>query len=45
MKKIVVIDGGPRKNMNTAAVIRAFADGVGSVGKEIEVKVVIRTQL
>ncbi len=40
MKKIVVIDGGPRKNMNTAAVIRAFADGVESVGKEIEVKVV-----
>ena len=38
MKKIVIIDGGPRKNMNTAAMIGAFSDGAKSVGEAIEVK-------
>ena len=38
MKKIVIIDGGPRKNMNTAAMIGAFSDGAMSVGEAIEVK-------
>ncbi|MBQ7820152.1 MAG: flavodoxin family protein [Bacteroidales bacterium] len=40
MKKIVVIDGGPRKNMNTASVIRAFVEGAKSVSSDAEVKVV-----
>ena len=40
MKKIMIIDGGPRKNMNTAAMIEKFADGVKSVSEEIEVKTV-----
>lgn len=38
MKKIVIIDGGPRKKMNTAAMIRAFSDGAKSVSDAIEVK-------
>lgn len=38
MKKIVIIDGGPRKNMNTAAMIEAFTRGVKSVDGEIDVK-------
>ena len=38
MKKIVIIDGGPRKNMNTAAMIEAFTHGVKSVNEEIDVK-------
>ena len=40
MKKIMIIDGGPRKNMNTAAMIEAFANGAKSVSDEIEVKTV-----
>ena len=39
MKKIMIIDGGPRKNMNTAAMIEAFANGAKSVSEDIEVKV------
>lgn len=39
-KKIMIIDGGPRKNMNTAAMIEAFANGAKSVSEEIEVKTV-----
>ena len=31
-KKIILIDGGPRKNMNTAKMIEAFAEGVIVVG-------------
>ena len=27
MKKIIVIDGGPRKNMNTAKLLQRFAEG------------------
>lgn len=38
MKKIVIIDGGPRKNMNTGAMIEAFTRGVKSVDGEIDVK-------
>ena len=34
MKKIVIIDGGPRKGMNTAQMIEAFANGAKSVGGE-----------
>ena len=36
--KIMIIDCGPRKNMNTAAMIEAFAKGAKSVSDEIEVK-------
>ena len=38
MKKIVVIDGGPRKNFNTASMLEKFAEGASSVSDEIEVK-------
>ena len=41
MKKIVIIDGGPRKGMNTAQMIEAFANGAKSAGgEEIEVKTI-----
>ena len=40
MKKIVVIDGGPRKNFNTASMLQKFAEGASSVSKEIEIKTV-----
>ena len=33
MKKIVIIDGGPRKNMNTAKLLQRLAEGVKSVDK------------
>ena len=33
MKKIMIIDGSPRKNMNTAAMIEAFANGVKAASK------------
>jgi len=36
----MIIDGGPRKNMNTAQMEEAFARGAKSVGDEIEVKTV-----
>ena len=32
----MIIDGGPRKNMNTAAMIEAFANGAKSVSEDIE---------
>lgn len=38
MKKIVIINGSPRKHMNTAALTEAFAQGVASANKEIDVK-------
>lgn len=38
MKKIIIIDGGPRKNMNTAQLLQRFAEGAKSVGENIEVK-------
>ena len=40
MKKIIIIDGGPRRNMNTAGMLQAFAEGARSAGKEVEVKMV-----
>ena len=27
MKKIIIIDGGPRRNMNTARLLHKFAEG------------------
>ena len=40
MKRIIIIDGGPRKNMNTAELLQSFAEGANSVGSDIEVKTV-----
>lgn len=40
MKKIIVIDGGPRKTFNTASMLQKFAEGAASVSSEIEVKTV-----
>ena len=40
MKKIVIIDGGPRRNFNTASMLQKFAEGASSVGSDIEVKAV-----
>jgi multimeric flavodoxin WrbA len=40
MKKIMIIDGGPRKNMNTAQMLQKIAEGARSVGDNIEVKIV-----
>ena len=30
MKKIILIDGGPRKNFNTASMLQKFAEGAVS---------------
>lgn len=38
MKKILIVDGGPRRNMNTAALCDAFAEGARAVSPEIEVE-------
>lgn len=40
MKKIVIIDGGPRKNFNTASMLQKFAEGSSSVSSDIEIKTV-----
>ena len=40
MKKVIIIDGGPRKNFNTASMLQKFADGVASVSSDIEVKTI-----
>ena len=40
MKKIIIIDGGPRKNFNTASMLQKVAEGASSVSNEIEVKTV-----
>ena len=40
MKKIIIIDGGPRKSMNTAKLLQKFAEGVKSAGSDMEVKTV-----
>ena len=40
MKKIMIIDGGPRRNFNTASMLQKFAEGASSVGSDIEVKTV-----
>ncbi len=39
-KKIVIVDGGPRKAMNTAALIESLKDGARSVSDQIEVKII-----
>ncbi len=39
-KKIMIIDGGPRKNFNTASMLQKFAEGAKAVGSDIEVKTV-----
>ena len=38
MKKIFIIDGGPRKSMNTAKLLQRFAEGARSANNDIEVK-------
>ena len=38
MKKIIIIDGGPRKTFNTAAMLQKFSEGVSSLNEEIEIK-------
>lgn len=38
MKKIIIFDGGPRKNMNTGCMIEAFKAGAESTGLDVEVK-------
>lgn len=40
MKRVMIIDGGPRKNFNTASMLQKFAEGVMSVSDQIEVKTV-----
>ena len=40
MKKIMIIDGGPRRNFNTASMLQKFAEGANSVDSAIEVKTV-----
>lgn len=40
MKKIMIIDGGPRKNMNTAQMLQKIAEGAKSCGDDVEVKLV-----
>ena len=40
MKKMIIIDGGPRKNFNTASMLQKFAEGATSVSYKIEVKTV-----
>ena len=36
MKKIMIIDGGPRRNMNTAAMLESFANGAREGGAEVK---------
>ncbi len=36
MKKIMVIDGGPCRNMNTAAMLESFANGAKEGGAEVK---------
>ena len=40
MKKIIIIDGGPRRNMNTAQMLQKFAEGVKSAGNDTEVRTI-----
>ena len=40
MKKIIIIDGGPRSTFNTASMLKKFAEGASSVSNEIEVKTI-----
>ena len=36
--KVIIINGSPRKNNNTAALCKSFSDGLASAGKGIEVE-------
>ena len=40
MKKIMIIDGGPRKTFNTASMLQKFAEGAMSVSDQIEVNTI-----
>lgn len=40
MAKIIIIDGGPRKNFNTALMLQKFAEGARAVSCDIGVKTV-----
>jgi len=40
MKKIIIIDGGPRKTFNTASMLQKIAEGATSASNEIEVKTI-----
>ncbi len=40
MKKIIIIDGGPRKTFNTDSMLQKFAEGASAVNDTIEVKTV-----
>ena len=40
MKKIIIIDGGPRKTFNTASMLQKIAEGAASVNAQIEVKTI-----
>ena len=40
MKTIMLIDGGPRRNMNTALMLQKFAEGALSANADLEVKTV-----
>ena len=40
MKKIILIDGGPRKTFNTASMLQKFAEGAQSVSSDIEAKTI-----
>ena len=40
MKKIIIVDGGPRRNFNTATMLQKVAEGAMSVGEDIEVKTI-----
>ena len=40
MKKIIIIDGGPRKNMNTAKLLQKFAEGAKSASSDTEMKTI-----
>lgn len=37
MKKIMIIDGGPRKNMNTAVMLEKFAEGAREAGADVKI--------
>lgn len=36
-KQITIIDGGPRKNMNTSAMIKSFAEGAAEGGAQVTI--------
>lgn len=40
MKKIIIIDGGPRRNMNTAQMLQKVTEGALSLGDSVEVKTI-----